>query len=119
MSDTKRGLEMLENWSRWAVGGEHAIIMAHYYNRKSAVCGDYKRRSDDPDADDTVVEVPIPVDEKEAVIVEDALKQLAPHLFKAVRYWYTGRPRIDRVSENVLRGWVEHAAREIVVIVRS
>lgn len=112
-SDTKFGMYRLDNWARWACGGEVAIIMSHYYKDRDAVCGEYSRRSDDEDDCDCVPDVPIPVDEHDALLVEAAIKRLPAHLCKAVRFWFVGRPRIDGVSIHVIKGWVEHAAREI------
>lgn len=110
--DTQSGMELLENWARWACGGEWAIIMAHYYHRNDSTCQDYRRRSE-LEVDDDQPNIAIPIDEREALWVEKRIRELPGQLNHAVRYWYTGRPRIERVSRQVIRGWVEHAAREI------
>ena len=115
-SDTKLGMDRLENWARWACGGEIAIIMSHYYRGRAAVCGEYSRRSDDGDDEEAAPEVPIPIDAKDAILVESAIRSLPAHLFKAVRFWFVGRPRIEGVPRRVIRGWVEQAAREISMV---
>ena len=109
-TSTKRGLERLENWARWACGGETAMILSHFYPPKAAVCGEYRRRSGDGD-DESLDPIDPPVDESDAVRVEESIRRLPNHLRNAVRFYYTGRPHISGLHRTTLREWVEHAAR--------
>ena len=110
MTETQMGLLRFENWKRWACGGECAMILQLYYPSKAAVAGQHVS-SEVWDDDD----VPMPVDVRDAELVERMLRHLPIHLCKAVRYKYTGRPKHIGIPESVLTQWVEQAAREIMV----
>lgn len=109
MTETQMGLLRFENWKRWAIGGECAMILQHYYPAKAAVCGMHVSSEvwDDDDAQ-------MPVDVRDAELIERMIKALPMHLCKAVRHHYTGRPRVIGIPEKVLTDWVEQAAREIM-----
>jgi hypothetical protein len=109
MTETQMGLARFENWQRWACGGEVAIIMAHYYPPKSAMAGQHVS-SEVWDEEDK----PMPIDERDAQIVERMIVRLPCHLCNAVRYRYVGRPRIIGVPRQVIDNLVEQAAREIM-----
>lgn len=87
------------------------MIMSLYYPAKSAVVGNYSPELGEVWDD----EIQMPVDERDAELVERLLRGLPSHLCKAVRYKYTGRPRHIGIPESVLSAWVEQAAREIMV----
>lgn len=109
MSDTQNGLDRLSNWARWSKRGEMAILRAQYYSPKAAVCGNYMADAGEVWADD----VPMPVDERDAIIVERLVLALPIQLKKAVTHYFFGRPRTIGISEYTLREWVEQAARKI------
>jgi hypothetical protein len=109
MTETQRGLMRLDNWARWCCGGELAIIMRHYYPRRAAVAGQHV--SSEVWDDDTA---PMPIDERDAELVEKLIRSMPVNLRNAVRNRYTGRPRIIGTPDSWLDQWVEHAAREIM-----
>lgn len=111
MTETQIGLMRFENWRRWACGGEYALIRELWYPSKAAVGGQYVAEAGDIWNND---EPTMPVDERDAELVERMIKALPVHLCKAVRFKYTGRPRHIGIPEYVLDGWVEQAAREIM-----
>ena len=111
MTETQIGMMRLENWQRWCCGGELAIILQHYYPRRAAVAGQYMAEAgevwnDEPDC--------MPVDERDAELVERLVCQLPVHLRNAVRFKFTGRPRMMGTPESWLEEWVHQAAREIM-----
>lgn len=112
---TKRGMDRLRNWARWAVGGSIRMVMKHYYPTHAMVCGEYRRTSDEGDYDDPIT----PIDELDAGSVEDALKTMPAHLCHAVRYYFTGRTpvnciiRFSSMPHDQLIGLVEQAARRL------
>ncbi len=108
MTETQMGLMRLENWRRWAYGGEVAEILRHYYPRRAAVAGQYVSSEVwDDDAH-------IPVDERDAELVERLIRNLPTHIRNAVRYRYTGRPRMIGTPDAWINDWVNQAAREIM-----
>lgn len=109
MTETEIGLKRLDNWARWACGGECAEILRHYYPRRAAVAGQHLS-SEVWDNDD----VPMPIDVRDAEIVERLILALPRHLCNAVRYTYTGRPRMIGTPSAWVDQWVQHAAREIM-----
>lgn len=111
VGSTKAGLDRLENWWRWSRRGEAAALRYHFYPAKAAVCGDCVRDSGDVWADSN--DECVPVDEADAEVVEKQVLALPIQLRKAVTCWYLGRPRTMGISEDVLREWVEQAARRI------
>lgn len=86
-----------------------AILRAQYYSPKAAVCGNYLADAGEVWADD----VPMPVDERDAIIVERLVLALPIQLKKAVTHYFFGRPRTIGISEYTLREWVDQAARKI------
>lgn len=111
--DTKLGLDRLDNWARWGRRGEMAEVRNHYYPGKAAICGDYL-----PEAGDVWIEmheIAIPVDQKDAELVEKLVLALPIQLKKAVTCWYLGRPAVMGISNHTLREWLEQAARRIAV----
>ena len=110
MTETQIGLLRFENWQRWAIGGERAIIMSHYYPPKAAMAG--MHISSEVFDDDT--DVQIPIDERDAQIVEKLIISLPCHMCKAVRYHYTGRPKHIGMPRSVIEEWINQAAREIM-----
>lgn len=109
-NDTQIGLSRLENWVLWSKRGEVAIVMSHYYPRRAAVCGNHI-----PDAGDVwESDAPVPVDEKDAVEVERLVLALPRHDRNIIMHFYFGRPKHMGISEDVLRIWLESAARKLV-----
>lgn len=109
MSETEIGLLRLENWARWARGGECAEILRHYYPRCAAVAGQYKSSDvwdDDPPQ--------LPVDEIDAQLIERIIRGFPMHLRNAVRYRFIGRPRMVGTPDSWINDWVNQAAREIM-----
>ena len=110
MTETQIGLQRLANWQRWACGGECAMILQHYYPRRAAVAGQHVSSEvwdDEPCC--------LPIDERDAEMVEKLIRNLPTHLRNAVRYTYTGRPRMMGTPETWIKEWVDQAAREIMV----
>lgn len=110
VGSTKAGLDRLDNWARWGRRGEAAALSYQYFPHKAAVCGGYVAESGDVWADS---EDCIPVDEVDAQLVEQLVLALPIQLRKAVTCRYLGRPRTMGISEDVLREWVEQAARRL------
>lgn len=91
------------------LGGEAAMILSHHYERYAAVCGQHIS------SEVWDEETRVPVDQKDAAIVEVfVVKTLPAHLSKAVRYYYLGRPRIIGIQDRVIKEWVHQAARELM-----
>ena len=111
MTDTQIGMARLDNWARWGRRGEIAEICSHFYPRKAAICGEYL-----PEAGDIWdgSEANVPVDEKDAIVVERLVLAMPTPLRKAVTHWYFGRPRIIGVSRYTLQDWLDQAARRLV-----
>ncbi len=85
------------------------MILQHYYPRRAAVAGQHVSSEvwdDEPCC--------MPVDERDAEIVERMVRALPMHLRNAVRFTYTGRPRMVGTPETWIKEWVEQAAREIM-----
>jgi hypothetical protein len=110
MTDTELGLQRLDNWARWACGGECAMILQLWYPKRAAVAGQHLSSEvwDDEPAR-------MPVNVKDAEIVEKLIIGLVPYLRNAVRHTYTGRPRMINTHDKIIREWVEQAAREIMI----
>lgn len=109
MTETELGMQRFENWRRYMLGGEAAMILSHHYERYAAVCGQHIS------SEVWEVETRIPVDPKDAEVVERYIvKSLPLHLSRAVRNYYIGRPKIVGIPGKVLREWVEAAARELM-----
>lgn len=104
------GLLRFENWQRWAIGGERAIILSHYYPPKAAMAGQHVSS----EVWDDGLETLMPVDERDAQIVEKLIIALPCHMCKAVRYHYTGRPKHIGIPRNVIEEWINQAARTIM-----
>ena len=66
MTETQIGLLRFENWQRWALGGEKAIIMAHYYPPRAAMAGQHVSS----EVWDDDIDALMPIDEKDAQLVE-------------------------------------------------
>lgn len=110
-SDTQNGLLRLDNWSRWNRRGEIAEIRRHYYPGKAAVCGNYLPEAGEVWAE----EIPIPVDIRDAELVEKLVLALPIQLKKAVTHYYFGRPSTIGISNHTLREWLDQAARLIAI----
>ena len=103
MTETEIGMRRFYNWSRWANGGECAMVLQHYYPQRAAVAGQYI-----PEAGDVWEEEPyIPVDVKDAQNVERFIVSLPSHMVKAIKAMYIHR-------DNSMRVLVEYAARELM-----
>jgi len=110
VSLTEAGIARLENWYAWAVGAETAMILRHSYPRQVAACALYRSTEHHTDQDDA----PPPVDREDAARVDRAIATLPNHLKTAVTNKYLRRPQILNIPRDVLDGWVEYAARELM-----
>ena len=103
MTETEIGMQRFYNWSRWANGGECAMVLQHYYPQRAAVAGQYM-----PELGEVWDDEPhIPVDQKDAEQVEKFIVSLPSHLVKAIKAMFMHR-------DNSMRVLVEYAARELM-----
>lgn len=109
MTGTQAGIDRLENWSRWCNRGEITEIMRHFYPRRAAVCGNYLSEAGDVWDEGQQ----LPIDAKDAVVVERLVIAMPIQLKKAVMYFYLHRPKFIGVPDRVLHEWVDQAARRI------
>ena len=118
-SDTEtriqNGLNRLDNWKRWAVGGSVRLILGHYYPPKAKVCGEYIRTTEDWHGGDE--DHADPIDELDAHVVEIAILKMPAQIGHTVRYAYTGRKpvecilHLERMTRDQVRELVNQAAR--------
>lgn len=87
------------------------MILKHYYPPKAAVCGMHVSSEVWDDDYGTM-----PIDERDAEKIEKLIKKLPIHLCKAVRYHYTGRPKVIGIPHRLITELVEQAAREVMSI---
>lgn len=101
MTETEIGMQRFYNWSRWANGC--ALVMQHYYPQRAAVSGQYI-----PEAGDVWEEEPyVPIDQKDAQIVETFIVSLPSHMVSAIKAMFIHR-------DNSMKVLVEYAARELM-----
>lgn len=103
MTETQIGMDRFYNWFRWSNGGSTALVLQHYYPQRAAVAGNYI-----PEAGDVWEEDPyIPIDQKDAQIVEKFIVSLPSHMVKAIKALYIHK-------DNSMKYLVEQAARELM-----
>lgn len=121
---TQLGLSRFDNWARWHRVGTYSILRGLWYRDVSSVVGRYSRVSDDLAGhadEDPVTDCPVPIDERDAITVEDVLLKIPAHLGHAVQYHYLGRVppnciiHYRRMHRDRLRELVEHAARILMM----
>jgi len=112
LTETQAGLIRLDNWQRWARGGEIAIIMAHYYPPTAAMAGQHVSS----EVWDDDLEASMPVDVRDAETVERLILLLPCRMCLAVRHKYTGRPKHIGMSRHLVDDLVKQAAREIMAM---
>jgi hypothetical protein len=110
LTETQAGLIRLDNWQRWARGGEIAIIMTHYYPPTAAMAGQHVSS----EVWDDDLEALMPIDVRDAEKVEKLILALPHRMCIAVRHKYTGRPRRIGMTRHTMDDLVNQAAREIM-----
>ena len=108
-------LERFENWQRWHLHGIAEMVLSHFYARRVAVCGEYRRVIDEYGADDAIQ----PIDILDAEYVDDRLHKLESRLKNAVTWKYLGKAdkceinKLRRMPHDYLMMLVQQAHREI------
>lgn len=96
------------------------MIMQHYYRPIAAVCGEYRRHSDELSMDEEEAPEPkVYVNELDAIAVENALRDMPAHLSHAVKWHYIGSvPKnciinFRKLSDRQIKDMVEQVARRL------
>jgi hypothetical protein len=105
-----QGLMRLENWARWVCTGEVSMILRHYYPSSAALgvrfvstqIWDYEAAA-------------VPIDERDAELVDELIGTLPDAMREAVRYRYIGRAKRS-LPESLVGALVREAACRIATV---
>ena len=104
------GYARLENWQRWCLRGYAKDILRHYYPQRAAVCGNYLPEAGDVWEDDDI----LPVDDKDAEIVEKIIIAMPVQIKKAILCFYLHHPRFIGIPDETLKDLVRQGAARLV-----